>query len=361
MRVLALFTFFASAASLLTPPSRWCARATSPLQRSALPPRCAADSLDDQVDDKQRRVRELQAELARLQAADEALDDEDEDEDDELLDLDDDELARPAARTFAAAAPPRRQAEFRVVGLTEDPSNSLPAGSVVCIAGCGTALGKTLLQTIATDAAGSGWGLRALVGAGEASPGVPGVEEASAAPAALSASLDGASALVVISAGAAGAGGVATDSVGRLLAALPDSGVRRLVYVSVHGVDRTSELPYSVQNAFGGKLDRAREAEGEVLLWAETHVPSVSVVRFGGLKEGGGGATAYSLAAGDALKGEVPLAAAAGVVLQTLLRPEAVNATFSAGAPAEGGSPDSAWVDDEFLKLVGPEVHIATV
>lgn len=193
---------------------------------------------------------------------------------------------------------------------------------------------------------------------------MPGVEPVSASPP--HKALAGASALIILSEGAVGKGGVPTKKVGDLLDALPPTGLRRLVYVSVHGAERTSELPFSLQNAFGGKLDRAREAEGEVRLRAEGRIPAVSVVRFGGVKEaagagkeaggvggGAGGAEEVcELAPGDALQGEVSASAAGGLLVQTLTRMETVNATFSAGpkaASAEG------W-EDELIKLVGPEI-----
>ena len=66
-----------------------------------------------------------------------------------------------------------------------------------------------------------------------------------------------------------------------------------------------------------------------------------------------------TLAPGDDSDGRSSVQAAAQVVAQVLARPEAVNATLSVVQPADAlGAPAPAapfW-DDEFLKLVGPEL-----
>ena len=73
---------------------------------------------------------------------------------------------------------------------------------------------------------------------------------------------------------------------------------------------------------------------------------------------------ATTKAAGDRLGGEVPMSTAASVLVSSLVRAEAVNATFSLGQPEQaeqGGlsalTTDTAHWDDQYLKLVGPEIY----
>jgi len=234
---------------------------------------------------------------------------------------------------------------------------------------------------------GAGFKLRALITEGSkldagAAKSVPECEEvalAPFAPTALSKSLSGAEALVVVTAGASGKGGIEPEVVPKLMKAV-GPGLRRIVVISTHGVERVDQLPFSLQNAMGGKLDKQRAAEQEVVLAARKCVPSFSLMRIGKLKDDGDAlpASTYEgppksraeLAAGDKLSGELPMSTAAAVVVQTLRRAESVNATFSLGEPGSasksglfGGvsgpalTSDEAHWDDQFLKLVGPEVY----
>jgi hypothetical protein len=345
---------------LLITPLAW---RPTPACRSAAPLRCSQGELDAELSAKEQRVRELQDELAKLQLEEAELDEWD-DVGDGMMDdlfgaLDESELAdlglRPSVEP-AAELSPATEPLAPLPAMAGSPSQSrqceLPPGSIVCVAGCGTPVGRALLQSLAACVPDRGWMLRALVGTSEPPPEVAGVEPMPASPAEVGGALKGASALVILSEGAVGKGGVTTSEVGQLLAALPLTGLRRLVYVSVHGAERTSQLPYSLQNAFTGKLDRAREAEGEVRLFAVGRVPAVSVVRLGGVKAAGD-AEVCELAPGDALQGEVSASAAAGLLIQTLTRLESVNATFSA-APKTAAT--VGW-DDELIKLVGPEIY----
>ncbi len=109
-----------------------------------------------------------------------------------------------------------------------------------------------------------------------------------------------------------------------------------------------------------GKLDKLRAAEQELVLRAKrpkAGVPSFGVMRIGKLRAG---YALCDLSEGDALSGEVSPDAVVEVALQSLVRAEAVNATFSLGpAGRDGGTelaPAAHW-DDQFLKLVGPEVY----
>jgi len=213
-----------------------------------------------------------------------------------------------------------------------------------------TALGPPLLK----DLGGGEWKVRALLPDGAADPALEGVEVqpfAPFAPSALAKSVSDAEALVLLSEGACGAGGVEIKAMGRLMKAI-GARTRRLVFVSSHGVERTGSLPFNLQNVFG-QLDKQRAAEQEVLLRAKNQIPAVSILRLGKLREGSG--EGVELAAGDALSGELSVGGAAETLYQTLIRSEAVNASFSA-APASGArAGDGSW-DDEFVKLVGPEL-----
>jgi len=87
----------------------------------------------------------------------------------------------------------------------------------------------------------------------------------------------------------------------------------------------------------------------------------------GKMTDGGGGdgeAGRAELAPGDALQGEVSTKAASMVLVESLLRPESVNASFSLAPPGAcklpvvpQSAPDAAYYDDQFLKLVGPEIY----
>lgn len=134
--------------------------------------------------------------------------------------------------------------------------------------------------------------------------------------------------------------------------------------VSCHGVERTSALPWSLKNVFG-QLDKQRAMEGEAVMRAKSKLPCHSIVRVGKLTDDASGAEPLDesllLAPGDALSGEMGVGAAAQALLETLRRGEAVNATFGmSAAPAQAGGVlsrvDGPGLDDQFLKLVGPEL-----
>ena len=251
----------------------------------------------------------------------------------------------------------------------------LPPDALVVVAGAGTPLGRSLLAGL--DSSASEWKLRALVTEGSKTDGVGSNVESFAlapfAPTALAKSLSGADALVIVTAAAGGAGGVEPEVVPKLLKALPAS-VRRVVMASCHGVERTDKLPFNMQNVFG-QLDKQRAAEQELVLKARRSTPSFAVLRVGKFKDDtasirgaafdGAARARASLAAGDKLGGELTSSTAAQVLAASLQRVEAVNATFSLGAPetagagaaADGIASDAAHWDDEFLKLLGPEIY----
>jgi hypothetical protein len=189
------------------------------------------------------------------------------------------------------------------VAAVAPPRNDIPRGGIVAIAGGNTAVGKSLLR--ARFAADAGWSLRVLLKKGEsigemARLGVEGAPAASGAE--LRKALEGASALIIVSAAAGGKGGVETEQVKALVAAIPD-GLRRVVFLSSHGVERADKLPFSLVNAWGGPLDKLRAAEQEVILRAKGRLPSFSVVRVGKLVDADGAPRA-EIASGDALQGD---------------------------------------------------------
>jgi hypothetical protein len=73
----------------------------------------------------------------------------------------------PTDAPTAAPSPPASapvSAKGRVAGLPiPSPDCELPPGSVVCIAGCGTPVGRAMLQSLAAGVPDRGWSLRALV------------------------------------------------------------------------------------------------------------------------------------------------------------------------------------------------------
>ena len=123
-----------------------------------------------------------------------------------------------------------------------------------------------------------------------------------------------------------------------------------------------------------GQLDKQRAAEQEVILHARRQVPGFSIVRLGKLAAPSP-AESYDqvrleslraeLEPGDALGGELRPDTAAAVIVQTLMRPEAINSTFSLGpvpsTPVGDFMPssisDDAYWADQWLKLIGPEVY----
>jgi len=234
----------------------------------------------------------------------------------------------------------------------------------VVVAGGGTALGRELLKVLGQSRS---WQLRSLEL--DAPPGPPpgaaaaeagGVETrafAPFAPSVLKQSVAGAAAVVVVSAAAGGKGGVEVEAVARLVKQL-GPGLRRLVFISQHGTLRCGQLPFNLKNLLG-QLDKLRAAEQEVTLKATRDVPAHAIVRVGKLEDGPETGGRITLAPGDDFDGRTSLTGAAQAVAEVLSRPEAVNASMSLVQPADayGGVASGAdfW-DDEFLKLVGPEL-----
>jgi len=313
-------------------------------------PRCSSDPTE-----QQRRVTELRAEMARLKEAEALLED-------SMGEIDDEEIELILGPERASEVPESMvSVTGDAVAAVAPPRNDVPRGGIVAIAGGNTAVGKSLLR--ARFAADAGWSLRVLLNKGEsigemARLGVEGAPAASGAE--LRKALEGASALIIVSAAAGGKGGVETEQVKALVAAIPD-GLRRVVFLSSHGVERADKLPFSLVNAWGGPLDKLRAAEQEVILRAKGRLPSFSVVRVGKLVDADGAPRRAEIASGDALQGDVTIGSASSVLLQSLSRQEAVNASFSVAPLARdlvgAAAPDESHWADEFLKLVGPELY----
>jgi len=221
----------------------------------------------------------------------------------------------------------------------------------------------------------SGYRLRALVPDGkmleDLGVEVESVPYAPFAPTALGKSLSSASAVVLVMSAAGGAGGIEAEAVPKIVKALDASTTRRVIMVSIHGVERTDKLPFNLQNVFG-QLDKQRAAEQEMTLKARRVCPAFTILRVGKLTPPRAGSAAPStpasvraeLSPGDALGGEVDASVAAAVLAQSIGRGEAVNASFSIGpAPmVDGGGVstlvgDAAYWDDQWIKMVGPEVY----
>lgn len=261
----------------------------------------------------------------------------------------------------------------------------LPKGALVAVVGAGTLLGRSLVQAL--SGTGTGWRIRSIIAEGSEvdltgceCESIPlAVSNASE----LATSLEGADAVIIISAAAGGKGGIEPSLVPKLMEAV-GPGVRRLVMASAHGVERsTYDNSFFFKNVFG-QLDSQRGAEMDVIRRANylrtldeeverQKLPSFSILRLGALDDDTTSTNAVEgapwnrpeLASGDALGGTVNFRTAAYVLLQALSRPEVIDAKFSLGwdlkFPDEvkkrkpNVSYNMYW-DDQFLKLVGPEI-----
>jgi len=265
----------------------------------------------------------------------------------------------PGTSTTATADPAAATLNLSADGV---PDPTLPTDALVVIVGGGCELGGALLSELAS---GTPWRLRSLGGDSSLPDAVERLEYSPFAPSALKRALAGADAVVILSESGCGAGGVEPKAMERLMAAVGDE-TRRLLVVSSHGVERTNSLPWSLKNVFG-QLDKQRAMEGEAVMRAKGSLPCHSVVRLGKLLPAPAAVPSASLedalliSPGDALSGEIGVGVAAQALVETLRRDEAVNATFGmANAPPQAGgvlnSVDGPGLDDQFLKLVGPEI-----
>lgn len=145
-------------------------------------------------------------------------------------------------------------------------------------------------------------------------------------------------------------------------AGMPPSHV---VLISALGTERTNKMPYSMQNLFGGKLDKLREIEQAIvsisrgrLVGKQTPL-DYTIVKFGDVASNDdGGDDEIVIQPGDAVDGEIGPNAAANVLMQAMAyQPYARNSTLcTAGGLADASSIDAATWNDKFLCLSGPEL-----
>ena len=138
-----------------------------------------------------------------------------------------------------------------------------------------------------------------------------------------------------------------------------------VVIVSRLGTERTNKMPYSMQNLFGGKLDKVREIEQAVVAISRSRVEGrqppldYTIVKFGDVSssDGDDGAS-VTLQPGDILDGYIGPNAAANVLIQAMAyQPYARNSTLCAtGRVPMDASIDTATWNDMFLCLSGPEL-----
>ncbi|KAL7519569.1 hypothetical protein ACHAWX_004329 [Stephanocyclus meneghinianus] len=139
-----------------------------------------------------------------------------------------------------------------------------------------------------------------------------------------------------------------------------------VVIVSSLGTERTNKMPYSMQNMFGGKLDKLREIEQAIVAISRSRIDGkqrpldYTIVKFGEVASSDGDAKTETITIqpGDQLDGEIGPNAAAHVLLQAMAyQPYARNSTLcSAGLLPSGVSIDAARWNDKFLCLSGPEL-----
>jgi hypothetical protein len=257
------------------------------------------------------------------------------------------EASAPAAfknRASSSKPPPRK-------------SPSLPRGARVVVAGVqDSAFGQTLTENLENQ-------LGYNVSLGPATC-PAGCADATLPPSGtLRRALASTDALVLVCAGAAN-GGVSPTYVNGAARVLPAS-LRRVLLIAPFGVDRTFELPYALRNALGA-LDRQRGAEQRMASEAEAVGAAITIMRVQvddetvaapgaartatATRAGQVPGSGIRIAAGDVLRGSLTASVVVRAVRESLRRKEAEGARFSLSAGSSG-----EW-DDEFLKLVGPEV-----
>jgi hypothetical protein len=152
----------------------------------------------------------------------------------------------------------------------------------------------------------------------------------------------------------------------------------QFVAVSSLGTERTDQLPYSLQNWMGNKLDQRRQVEEAIIATIQNRVVSppldYTICKFGDLQKDSPPSSStnneFIMMPGDVLDGITPLTTAVEVLLQAVAyQPYARNATLCAVGtlptvvleePSSSSSSqqllERLW-DDAFLKLNGPEIQ----
>lgn len=140
-----------------------------------------------------------------------------------------------------------------------------------------------------------------------------------------------------------------------------------VVIVSALGTERTNKMPYSMQNLFGGKLDKLREIEQAIAAISRSRIAGkqspldYTVVKIGDVASDDGkvGDNAeVAIRPGDVLDGPIGPNAAANVLAQSVAyQPYARNSTLCAtgSLPSDADMDAAAW-NNKFLCLSGPEL-----
>lgn len=143
-----------------------------------------------------------------------------------------------------------------------------------------------------------------------------------------------------------------------------------VVIISSLGTDRTNKMPYSMQNLFGGKLDKLREIEQGIAAISQSRMVGkqapldYTIVKFGdvassddNVKDNGEGNN-VAIQPGDVLDGDIGPNAAASVLMQAMAyQPYARNSTLcTTGSLPLDADMDMAMWNDKFLCLSGPEL-----
>jgi hypothetical protein len=137
-----------------------------------------------------------------------------------------------------------------------------------------------------------------------------------------------------------------------------------VVIVSSLGTDRTNKMPYSMQNMFGGRLDKLRDIEQSIVAISRSRNEAkqfpldYTIVKFGEVGSDGGEVDSVQIRPGDRLDGEIGPNAAANVLLQAVAyQPYARNSTLCAtGSLPKGVEVNSSTWNDKFVCLSGPEL-----
>jgi hypothetical protein len=144
----------------------------------------------------------------------------------------------------------------------------------------------------------------------------------------------------------------------------------QIVVVSTVGTERTQVMPYSMQNMWqGGKLEQRRRMEEAVIARVRSSETPMdyTIVKLGEMAQSNGKVAGFELRPGDVLDGSIDVNTAVTVTSQAILyQPAARNATLSCVGSLSKLSSDKTEIDqdaldDEFLRLNGPEVYRALV
>mmetsp|Transcript_10804 Transcript_10804/g.20189 ORF Transcript_10804/g.20189 Transcript_10804/m.20189 type:complete len:597 (+) Transcript_10804:85-1875(+) len=258
--------------------------------------------------------------------------------------------------------------------LISDPIEraAVPHNGTIVVAGAGTTLGKMVVTALA--GVEKNWTVTALVPTGFNADLGEDVEVVPFKSEILPAALEDASAVVVITEAVGGEGGITEETMATLLKSVQTK-VRRMVMTSIHGVDRIdSDFGWKMKNMMGGgKIEKERFLEEELIIKAKNASGSFSVMRIGELEDDSGPSltkeklgkapkSRVAISPGDKLEGAVPMSTVAGLLARSLKEDSFINSTYSIGEAPEpdrggAGASDQAYWDDQFVKLLGPDIY----